>query len=74
MNKLTEAETQHISRTLQTMEYLRLASYEAETPREERRMTREYNELFKSIKPLLDKRDGVPGRLAISGRADSEKT
>lgn len=74
MNKLTEAETQHISRTLRAMEYLREASYEAESVREERRMTRQYNAMFQSIKPLLDKRDGEPaGRIAISGKADSEK-
>lgn len=39
------------SRTLRYMEHLRECMDEAETPREEKRMEREYGALWKSIKP-----------------------
>jgi hypothetical protein len=39
------------SRTLRYMERLRMDSYEAETAREERRMTAEYGRLAKQIEP-----------------------
>ena len=39
-------------RTLMYMERLRMDSYEADTPREEKRMVREYAALAKQIEPF----------------------
>lgn len=43
-----------VNRVLREMEHVREASYECETPAQERRMSREYGRLSKIVKPYLD--------------------
>lgn len=47
---------EQVNSTLAYMERLREASYEAETKAEERRMLREYNQLWKSVEPFLSEK------------------
>jgi hypothetical protein len=46
-----------LTRTLQQMERIRLDSYEAETPAEERRLTAEYGRLWKTIEAYVTGRE-----------------
>jgi len=39
---------------LRDMEHVRMESYEAESAREEKRLVRQYAQLYQSIKPFLD--------------------
>jgi hypothetical protein len=43
-----------VNRTLRMMETCRMMSYEADTKTEERRLNRQYNQMWKSIKPYID--------------------
>lgn len=43
------------SRTLRHMEHIRMASYEAESNRERRRLEREYAELAVQIEPHIER-------------------
>lgn len=45
---------EQVSRTLRYMESIRLASYEAETKREEQRLKAEYGRLWRSIEPYVN--------------------
>lgn len=43
-----------VNRTLRMMETCRMLFYEAETRKEERRLTREYGQMWKEIKPYVE--------------------
>lgn len=45
---------EQVSRTLRYMEHLRMASYEADSEREERKLTAEYGRLWRSIAPYVE--------------------
>lgn len=45
-----------VNQTLRMMEQIRELSYEAENAREERRMTKQYNDMWKSIEPYVSGR------------------
>jgi len=46
-----------VSRALMELERIREASYEADTKREERQLTAEYNRLWKAIEPFISGRE-----------------
>lgn len=45
---------EQVSRTLRILEHLRMASYEAESEREERELTAEYGRLWRSIESYVE--------------------
>ena len=45
---------EQVSRTLMHMEQIRMDSYEAETAREEKRLTAEYGRLWRVIQPFVE--------------------
>lgn len=44
---------EQVNQTLRMMEHVRELSYEADTAKEERRLTREYGAMWKSIEPYV---------------------
>lgn len=56
---MTDGIDEIICRTLMQMERIREASYEADSPAEERRLVREYGKLSKFVMPLIKKRDAA---------------
>jgi hypothetical protein len=46
-----------VDRTLSEMERIRMDSYEAETPAEEKRLTAEYGRLWRAIEPYVNGRE-----------------
>lgn len=42
-----------VARTLRMMETCRMMSYEAETKKEERRLNREYGQMWRAIEPYV---------------------
>jgi hypothetical protein len=58
------------SQTLRYMEHLRELSYEAESPREERRLNREYDALWKSIAPYATGEKNLDDPVTPANRAE----
>ena len=56
-----------VARTLRMMETCRMMSYEAETKKEERRLNRQYGQMWKAIEPYVSGkkpyRDDIPALL-----------
>jgi hypothetical protein len=63
-----------VNRTLSHMERIRMDSYEADTPAEEKRLTAEYGRLWRAIEPYVSGREPYTARLMPRPRPAPEQS